>query len=188
MAITLNGTSNIITGVIDTANTAGTANTVIDATQSNITTLGNLTIANIDNIQISNNTISSTDVNGNINLTPNGTGAVVSSTTLFDSIGNVRDLPLNNQTTLYTLTSTDDGKLVTSNVNVTVPNGTFSGGQVITLYNNSAASWTLIQGGAVTMYLAGTASTGNRTLSQRGLATVICTAANTFVVSGSGLS
>ena len=115
-------------------------------------------------------------------------GKAIIASTLNDSIGSVRDLPLNTQTTLYTLATTDNGKLVTSNVNVTVPNSVFSSGQTVSLYNNSAASWTLIQSTNVTMYLAGTASTGNRTLSQRGLATVICVAANTFVVSGAGLS
>ena len=56
--------------------TAGTAGTVTTAAQPNITSLGNLTIANIDNIQIDGNTISSTDTNGNIILAPNGTGDV----------------------------------------------------------------------------------------------------------------
>jgi len=39
----------------------------------------NPTILNIDNIQVDGNTISSTDTNGNINITPNGTGSVVVS-------------------------------------------------------------------------------------------------------------
>ena len=39
----------------------------------------NPSILNVDNIQIDVNTISSTDTNGNINLTPNGTGSVVIS-------------------------------------------------------------------------------------------------------------
>ena len=39
-----------------------------------------ITKLNVDNIQIDGNTISSTDSNGNINLTPNGTGEVVIGT------------------------------------------------------------------------------------------------------------
>ena len=39
----------------------------------------NPTILNIDNIQVDGNTISSTNTNGNINITPNGTGSVVVS-------------------------------------------------------------------------------------------------------------
>ena len=38
------------------------------------------------------------------------------------------------------------------------------------------------------MYLAGTATTGNRTLAQRGVATVLCVGTNTFVISGAGLT
>jgi hypothetical protein len=38
------------------------------------------------------------------------------------------------------------------------------------------------------MYLAGTATTGNRTLAQRGLVTVLCVASNTFVINGGGLT
>lgn len=57
--------------------TVATAGTVTTAAQPNITSVGNLTIANIDNIQIDVNTISSTNTNGNIQLSPNGTGLVV---------------------------------------------------------------------------------------------------------------
>jgi hypothetical protein len=46
----------------------------------NIVEIGsNPTILNIDNIQIDGNTISSTNTNGDINLTPNGTGSVVAA-------------------------------------------------------------------------------------------------------------
>jgi hypothetical protein len=38
------------------------------------------------------------------------------------------------------------------------------------------------------MYLAGSATTGNRTLAQRGIATILCVASNTFVCSGAGVT
>jgi hypothetical protein len=38
------------------------------------------------------------------------------------------------------------------------------------------------------MYLGGTATTGNRTLAQRGIATVLCVTSNIFVISGAGLT
>jgi hypothetical protein len=38
------------------------------------------------------------------------------------------------------------------------------------------------------MYLVGSSTTGNRTLLQRGIATVVCIASNTFIISGGGLS
>ncbi len=42
--------------------------------------------ASVDNIKIDGNTISSTDTNGNINLTPNGTGVVVIPTGTFTDL------------------------------------------------------------------------------------------------------
>jgi hypothetical protein len=38
------------------------------------------------------------------------------------------------------------------------------------------------------MYLAGTSTTGDRTLAQRGVATILCVGSNTFAVIGGGLS
>jgi hypothetical protein len=40
----------------------------------------------------------------------------------------------------------------------------------------------------VTMYLVGTATTGNRTLAQRGVATILCVGTNTFVCTGGGVT
>jgi hypothetical protein len=64
----------------------------------------------------------------------------------------------------------------------------FAIGDTVTIYNDSATAQTITQGASVTMYLVGTATTGNRTLAQRGLCTVLCVASNTFVVTGGGLT
>ena len=69
-----------------------------------------------------------------------------------------------------------------------MPSGVFSAGQAITIYNNSGSNQTITQGSSVTMYLGGTATTGNRTLAQRGVVTVLCVASNVFVISGAGLT
>lgn len=109
--------------------------------------------------------------------------------TVTNTKGNIKDLPNQNKTSAYTLIASNNGDLINITTGgVTVPAGVFGAGNNVTIYNNSAASQTIVQGSSVTMYLAGTATTGNRTLSQRGLATVLCVAANTFVISGSGLS
>jgi hypothetical protein len=63
----------------------------------------------------------------------------------------------------------------------------FSAGDIVSIYNNSTLPQTISQGASVTMYLVGTSATGNRTLSQRGLATVLCVGSNEFVISGGGL-
>lgn len=52
------------------------------------------------------------------------------------------------------------------------------------VYNNSAAAVTLTQGAGVTMRLAGTATTGSRTLAARGIATLWFNTASEVVVSG----
>jgi hypothetical protein len=99
------------------------------------------------------------------------------------------NLPANSQTTGYTLVAGDVGKYINITTGgVTVPAGVFSSGDVVSIYNNSASSQTITQGATTTMYLAGTATTGNRTLAQRGICTVLCVASNTFVITGGGLT
>ena len=92
------------------------------------------------------------------------------------------------KTSSYTLTASDIGTLVTTDSAVTVDQDIFTAGDAITIYNNSASNITITQGTNVTFYLAGTATTGSRTLAQRGVATVLCVASNAFVVSGGGLT
>ena len=106
-----------------------------------------------------------------------------------DNIGSVRNVPANSQTTSYTLVATDNGKFIDiTSGGVTVPSGVFSAGQSVTIYNDSSSNQTITQGSSVTMYWVGTASTGNRTLAQRGLATIFCVGTNVFVATGGGLS
>jgi len=64
---------------------------------------------NVDNINISNNTISSTDTNGNIVLTPNGTGVISATNNITAGKG---------QTTTRTITG--GGKAVDSNGDVLI--------------------------------------------------------------------
>jgi hypothetical protein len=83
----------------------------------------------------------------------------------------------------------DVGKhIAISSGGVTVPPGIFSAGDAISIYNNSTSNQTITQGSLVTMHLSGTSTTGNRTISQRGVATVLCVASNRFVIFGAGLT
>lgn len=119
-----------------------------------------------------------------------GTSAAAGTfTTLTDSIGNVRTIVQNSQTSAYVLVATDNGKYISITTGgVTVPASIFSAGQNIVIFNNSGSSQTITQGTSVTMTLAGSATTGNRTLAQYGVATVLCTGSNTFVITGQGLT
>ena len=114
---------------------------------------------------------------------------ITGSSTISDSIGNVREVPPNAQSGAYVLVASDSGKYINITTGgVTVNASIFSSGQSVTIYNNSASSQTITQGTSVTMYLVGTATTGNRTLAQRGVCTVLCVASNTFVITGGGLT
>lgn len=106
-----------------------------------------------------------------------------------DSAGSFRVIPQNSQTTGYTLVASDTGKHISITTGgVTVPSGVFSAGDVVSIYNNSGSNQTITQGASTTLRQAGTATTGNRTLAQYGVATVLCVASNTFVISGAGLT
>lgn len=106
-----------------------------------------------------------------------------------DSAGSFRTIPQNSKTAAYTLIASDTGKHISITTGgVTVPASVFSAGDVVTIYNNSGSDQTITQGSSTTLRHAGTADTGNRTLAQYGLATVLCVASDTFVISGAGLS
>lgn len=99
------------------------------------------------------------------------------------------NVPQNSQTTGYTLVASDAGKHISITTGgVTVPASVFSAGDIISIYNNSASNQTITQGASVTLRQAGTASTGNRTLAQYGVCTVLCVSSNTFAIFGSGLT
>lgn len=97
-------------------------------------------------------------------------------------------IPSNAQTVAYTLVASDAGKHINATNSVTVPSGVFGVGDAISIYNNSGSNQTIVQGATVTIRQSGTANTGNRTLAQYGLCTLLCVASNEFVIAGSGLS
>jgi hypothetical protein len=98
-------------------------------------------------------------------------------------------IPQNSQASTYTLLLTDAGKHISiSTGGVTVPSAVFDVGDAITVYNNSGSSQAITQGASVTLRQAGTTNTGNRALAPYGIATLLCVASNTFVVSGAGLT
>jgi hypothetical protein len=151
----------VLTGnVTGNADTATTAGTVTTAAQPAITSVGTLTSLSV-------------------------------SDGISDGIGNVRSVPLNPQSGAYNLAATDNGKMINITTGgVSVLQNVFGSpfGQIISIYNNSNASQTITQGANVTLRLAGTAATGNRTLARYGVATLTCVASNTFVISGAGIT
>ena len=130
------------------------------------------------------------DVDGHANLDNVSISGIVTATQgVVDGAGNLRTLPQVSKSTAYVLIASDTGKHISITTGgVTVPSGVFSAGDVVTIFNNSSSSQTITQGASVTLRQAATTNTGSRTLAEYGVATVMCVAANTFVISGAGLS
>jgi hypothetical protein len=164
-------------------------------TAGTITATGNIIAGNVSSgigVYSGNVTAANFTTAGTITATGNITaGNLIATGGISDSIGSVRSLPQNGKSTNYTLQSTDNGQMINvTSGNITVPANVFVSpfGQIVSIFNNQNAANAIVQGSGVTMRLAGTASTGSRTLARYGVATVICVAANTFVISGAGLT
>tara|TARA_B000000557_G_scaffold186504_1_gene152474 strand:+ start:1187 stop:2725 length:1539 start_codon:yes stop_codon:yes gene_type:complete len=121
--------------------------------------------------------------NGTTKIETTNNGVTVSGT-VTDNKGNLRSLPQNNTSGAYTLTANDAGKHVRATGDVTIPSGTFSTGDMITIYNNGSSAFDIIQGSSTTVYNSNDASTGNKSLKPRGLCTILCESNNVFVASG----
>ena len=113
---------------------------------------------------------------------------VVTAATINDSGGNIRAITSNSKSGAYDLAIGDVGELINTSSGVTVLQGVFSAGDAITIFNSSSGDITITEGASVTMYLAGSSTTGDRTLAQKGVATVLCVGTDTFTILGGGLS
>jgi hypothetical protein len=124
------------------------------------------------------------------------TGTLTANTSItFPTSGTLGylNIPQVTKSGAYTPTDTSDvGKHISITTGgVTVNASIYSAGDVFTIYNNSGSNQTITAGTNVTFRLAGTATTGNRTLAQYGVATLLCVtggATPTFVVSGGGVT
>ena len=153
-----------------------------------VTVTGNVTGGNI----LTGGLISAA---GNItagNLSVTGNTATI--TTANYAIG-YRDIPPISFTGNLTIATTDAGKhyystLSTANV-LTIANNTsqsFQVGAAITIVNQGTGNITVAQGSGVTLYLAGNATSGNRTVATFGMATIMKVATNTWFINGTGVS
>jgi hypothetical protein len=96
-------------------------------------------------------------------------------------------------TSAHTLVAADSGKHISITTGgVTVDTDVFEVGDAVSIYNNSGSDQTITQGTGATLRTAGTATTGNITLAQYGICTILCVVdsagADEFVVSGGGIS
>lgn len=92
-------------------------------------------------------------------------------------------LTANNKTSAYTLTTSDIGEYIGITAGgITIPSNTFSTGDCFTIYNSSGIAQTITQGAGTSLYIAGTASTGNVSMAGTSILTVLCVSSNTFIV------
>jgi hypothetical protein len=169
-------TSGLITatGNIQGGNlrTAGLVSAAGNVTGGNVTTGGTMSAATV-----SASTVAATSFS---------TGNTATVTSANYTIG-YRDLP--QITSLGQLTITDGGKHYYGTGTITVPaNGTVPlaiGTAVLIIATNTV---TVSAAGGVTLRWGGTSGTGNRTLAQFGVATLVKVASDTWYISGTGLS
>ena len=90
-----------------------------------------------------------------------------------DSLGNLRYLPPDSKSGAYVLVAGDAGKAIyISTGGVTVNQNIIPAGGMVTIINNSGSSQTITQGSSVNLYNTADGSTGNKTLTTRGTATL----------------
>jgi hypothetical protein len=95
-----------------------------------------------------------------------------------------RNVPTGGSGSGYTLAVTDVGKFVAATGSITIPNSTFSAGDIVVIYNNSSGAITLTCS-ITTAYIGGTnTDVASATLTTRGIATVLFIDGTTCVLTG----
>jgi hypothetical protein len=79
------------------------------------------------------------------------------------------------------------GKVFATGASLTLNTGQ-AAGSAFSVYNDSAGAITITQGAGLTLRLAGTTTTGSRTLAARAFATIWYNSTSEAIVSGSGVS
>jgi hypothetical protein len=175
-----------------------TSATLTIADGKTLTANQTLTFTGTDGVTVTfpttNATMARTDAAQTFAGTQTFSGSVVPAATLADSVGYV-GIPVNSQSAAYGLLATDAGKSIVHPITdnnartFTIPaNGTvpFPVGTTITFINMINTVTIAIT--TDTMYLAGTGSTGSRTLAAYGMATAVKVTSTSWIISGNGLT
>lgn len=172
------------TGTTFSATTMGAqSTTTFLGTSANITTATGTTFSATTMGAQSTTTFLGTSANI---TTLTGTSATI--TNILDGVGNVRNIPRSGsaKTSTYTLAITDIGEYIEIGTGggIDVPNGIFSTGNAISVFNNTTGNRT-ISLTITTAYIAGTDADKNSvTLATRGVATILFISNSVCVVSG----
>lgn len=168
-----------------------TAGTGISVTNGNGTitiasTGGVGTVTSVGGTGSANGLSLSGTVTSSGNITLGGSVTSVATTATIDGVViGYRSIP--RSTTTTTAVVGDVGKCIAVTAGITIPNSTFAAGDAVSIYNDSGSAIT-ITAGVTTLRQAGTANTGNRTLAERGMATVWFNSATEAIISGAGVS
>jgi len=183
-----------VDGSIDTAHIANDAvnadKLASDAVVTNSIVNLAVTSGKIADSAITNSKVSASAAVAGTKIAPDfGSQNVQTTGTISDGKGNVRSIPSNAQGGAYVAVAADAGKVIyISTGGVTINDGVFSAGDAVTIINNSGSDQTITQGTNVTIYNTADATTGNRTLAGRGMATIWFASAGGAYISGAGLS
>ena len=127
--------------------------------------------SNTNTIVLGNTSINSFSVPG-VSLSATSSG-------VSDAKGNLRSVPTRLETNAYTLVASDAGKCISADNGVTVPNGVFAAGDVITIINSATSNKTITQGSGLTMRNVGDdGNYGNVTVKKYAMCTLIFTASS----------
>lgn len=154
--------------------------------------MSTLQVANVHLESTGNNRIQYMGSN-TLNLYTAGTArATINASGISDSLGTIRSAPIQTKTGAYAVVATDAGTTIyITTGGVTFNISTLAAGDMVTIVNNSGSSQTITAAASVTFRLSGTATTGNRTLAQYGMATFLCVvggATPIYHCSGAGLT
>ena len=103
-----------------------------------------------------------------------------------DDLGYMRNVPLNTQGSTYTLVAADSGKTILASDTITITDGVFEAGDVVTIINNTGGNITINKGSV--LYWTNDGTSANRTLATRGMASIYFTHNTTGYIGGAGLS
>ena len=127
--------------------------------------------------------------NGSVALTINSSQNATFAGSVSDSKGDLRDIPKLDKSSAHTIVASDAGKAIQiSTGGVTVNASVMTGSEAVTIINGSGSDQTITQGSGMTMYNTADASSGNRVLAGRGMATIYYVGGDQCYISGSGLS
>jgi hypothetical protein len=188
------GNVNITAGVsADPAGHAGNVNITCGPNSWVFDYSGNVTIPGNINAVMSSPAPSLNGFNSVNAVTVNASGNISGNTAGY-AIG-YRDIPQVSFTGNATIATTDAGKhfysTQSTNYTLTIANNASQGFQVgaaITVVNQGTGTISIAQGSGVTLYLAGNATSGNRSVATFGMATIMKVDTDTWFINGTGVS